>query len=185
MYGWNDEVILFFYFSSWCNAWQFHATCKTANRAGISGAGGGVHWFTSNSWLTVSAPPCTTWGGRSVMETSSHYWSLGGMQDWNDMHASVWQMAVPLSDSSIQFHFDGAGVSLMWQSNGCWILLLILHPGPVFGMLIQWPLCLQLGQWRWLIRASFCGGLTALLAMVPDGLRCDRGTAKALLTHQA
>ena len=87
--------------------------------------------------------------------------------------------------SYIQFHDDGVGVSPKWQSNRCWILLLILCPGPFFGMLIWQALCLWLGQWRWFVRASFHGWLAALLAMVPDGLRCDRGTVEALLAHQA
>ena len=37
------------------------------------------------------------------------------------------------------------GASPMSQSNRCKFLLLILCPGPIFGMLIQWALCLQLG----------------------------------------
>ena len=32
--------------------------------------------------------------------------------------------------------------------------------------------------------ASFGGWLAGLLTMVLDGLRCDQGTAKALLAHQ-
>ena len=33
-------------------------------------------------------------------------------------------------------------------------------------------------------QGPFCGWLAALSAVVPDGLGCDQGTAKSLLTHQ-
>ena len=96
----SRKLLFYFYFSNWCNAWQFHATCEMANWAGISGAWGGVHQFALNSWLTVTVPLCAMQRGQSARETSSHYWSLGRMQeDWNDMLVLVWWMAVPPSDS--------------------------------------------------------------------------------------
>ena len=55
--------------------------------------------------------------GQSARETSSHYWSLGRMQeDWHDMHASVWQMVVPPSSSTLM----GQGIpseAVLWMLN--------------------------------------------------------------------
>ena len=98
-------------FFGWCDVWQFHAGVMLDSSMSlmrwptgkVSNTGGGVHWFASNFWLTVSAPPCTMQRSQSARETSSHYWSLGGMQeDWNDVHTLVWRKAVPSSSSTLR-----------------------------------------------------------------------------------
>ena len=156
-----------------------------ANRVGVSGTGSGVHWFASNPWMIVTTPPCAMQRGWSMRETSSSYWSLGRMQeDWDGMHALVRQLAVPPSDPPSSSIVKG-GVSPMWQSNGCQLLLLTLCPGLILGILLQQASCLWLGQWGSFVRASFGGWLAALPAMMLDGLGCDWGTANALLAHQA
>ena len=157
-----------------------------ADRASVSGTGGGVHQFMSNSWMTITTPPCTNAKGP-VCKVDI----LTLLESGHDARRLKWYACIHLVDgspstrSSLKFHIDGMGASQMWQSNRCQILLLILCPGPIFGMSIQQALCLQLGWRRWIIRASFHRWLAALPVMAPDSLRCDQGAVKALLAHQA
>ena len=106
-------------------------------------------------------------------------------EDWDNMYASGWWMVVPPSDPPsrsmpIGWKYPQCD-SPMYVGSSFWSSIQV----PIFGMLIWHTLCWWLGQWRWLVRVSFHRWLTALPAMVPDGLRCDWGTAEALFTHQA
>ena len=137
---------IFYFLFYWCNIWQFNVTWvkvltgEVANRAGVSGTRSGVHRFTSNSWMTVTALSYATLRGQSARETFLHYWSPSEMQeDWDDVCALVQQASSPLSgstlmgqgcpwcvgltdvQSSIQVHASGVGVSLMCWFNRCLI----------------------------------------------------------------
>ena len=159
-----------------------------------------MRWLTGKVYLVLGVGyigSCQIFGWQYLLNHAQH--KGASLQGRHPHITGVWPGCKKI-EMMCMHQFDGrqflhpilhpvplwrAGVSPVWQSDGCQILLLILCPGPIFGMLIQQALCLWLGQQRWLIRASFCGWLAALLAMVLDGLRGDWGTAKALLAHKA
>ena len=102
-------------------------------------------------------------------------------EDWDDIYTSVWWTSNNPSRSMLMGQgYPQCGGPMDVRSSFQSSIQV-----PVFGMLVWHTLCLWLGWWRWLIWASFCRQLAALLAMVPDGLGCDWGTVEALLTHQA
>ena len=75
----------------------------------------------------------------------------------------------------------------MWQSDRCQILLPILCPGPhlwnvdpAYLVLVVRPMT-KMTHWG----LHTTDGWQLFWLMVPDGLRCDQGTAEALLAHQA
>ena len=110
---------------------------------------------------------------QSKGETSSHYWNLGGMQeDWDDMHISVWQLAVSPWNPSSSSILLGRGIPDMvvqWMSDPPLDLLSrshLLNVDPASLVLAVRPM-------KMTHQASFHGWLAALLAMALDGLGCD------------
>ena len=86
----------------------------------------GVHRFASNSWMTVMAAPCAMQRGQSTRETSHITGVQAGCKktEMICMHSiDGWQFLHPVPPQW------GGGIPDV-QSDGCWILLLILCPGP-------------------------------------------------------
>ena len=165
----------------WCNAWQFHVTYKMADREGIWHWGWGTSVCVTFLADSIHSTLCNAKG--SVCKGDILTW----LESRQDARRLKWYACVGMMDGgpsvliSIPFCFNGWGipdVAVQQMSD---------PPSDPHSRSHLWNLdpARTILQWGQLIRASFCGRLAALLVMVLDGFRGDRGTAKVLLAHQA